>query len=417
MKRRIAVLTGGGDTCALNATISGISERANKYSWETYGVCNGYRGLMGKTGTESDLRSMDGISMIDLTGRDLSCIQYKGGSILGSSRDVPTDSKKYPYGIEKCLKVMEQLGIDCLVPIGGDDTNRAAQALCSHGARVVTVNKTMDNDIIGTDLCLGYPSAAFYATHFAGGLHSTLKTNGRDAVIYSFGRKAGWAPLASASWTDPNDPEKYPHVVFVPEMGKVSVNTILEAYDRLRRRHGYAELVISEGLQLTGLDEDEIRIKHPELVDPSGNVDLKALDVPLHVAELIRDHRGLTGQRREKEVIYREMDYVLRSGPPIPQDKRLAIMSGRRAADLIEAEKTGYMVNLKLDNGSYTVGEVPLNEVSGGRTLDRNMFDAHTLSPTREFIEYVKAFVPDPERYRPLDWKFEPIDMREAALH
>lgn len=398
----IGVLTGGGDTCSLNATIYGIVSAARKIGWKVYGIEKGCEGLIGKTG---DINDFTGVSIVNLTDVNLEGIQFTGGSALRCSRTNPDT----PERIRKCQKVIERYGINHLVLIGGDDTNKGALALYKSGISLNTVNKTMDNDIKGTLFCLGYPSAAYRATDYAGGLHSTLKTNNRDAVLYVFGRKSGWAPLATASWLDPKDAGKYPYIVFVPEMGEITEEKILELYDNAKREHGYVELAVSEGVNVKGIEDktsaralDELAKRHPEIVDEYGHVDLKALDTPGYIAELIRDHRGLTGRNRETLVMYRMLDYHLRSGHPTDIDRELAIAAGRHSVELLENGITGKMVNITEGNviEGYGVGDISLEEVSGGRVLEKKMFDSDTCTPTEDFIDYVRKFVPDAGKYR-----------------
>jgi len=393
----IGVLTGGGDTCSLNATIYGIVSAARKKGWKVYGVEKGYEGLIGK---KEDINDFTGVRIVNLTDVDLEGVQFTGGSVLKCSRTNPDT----PERIRKCQKVIERYGIKYLVPIGGDDTNKAALALYEKGIPLNTVNKTMDNDIKGTLFCLGYPSTAHRATDYAGGLHSTLKTNSRDAVLYVFGRKAGWAPLATASWLDPEDPGSYPHIVFVPEMGEITEEKIIELYDKVKREHGYVELAVSEGVRVKDIEDkiDELVKKYPEIVDQYGNVDFKALDTPSYIAESIRDHRGLTGRDRETMVMYRKLDYYLRSGQPTDIDRELAIAAGGHAVELLANGITGKMVNITEGNiiEGYGVGDISLEDVSGGRILEENMFDPNTCAPTKDFIDYVRKFVPDPRRYR-----------------
>lgn len=392
----IGILTGGGDTCALNATLYGIVSAARKKGWKVYGIEKGFEGLIDK----DDINYMSRVRIANLTNVNLEGIEFTGGSILKCSRTNPNTSER----IKQCQKVIERYGIDYLVIIGGDDTNKGALALYENGIPLNTVNKTMDNDVKGTLFSLGYPSAVYRATDYAGGLHSTLKTNDRDAVLYVFGRKAGWVPLATASWLDPKDPCSYPHIVFVPEMGDISEGKILDLYDKAKREHGYVELAVSEGVNIKGIENKtaEFVKKYPEIVDQYGNVDLKALDTPRYLAELIRNHLGLTGREREKLVMYRKLDYYLRSGQPTNIDRELAITAGRHVVELLVNGITGKMVNIIEGNiiEGYGVGDIELKEVSGGKILEENMFDSNTCTPTKDFIEYVKKFVPDPSRYR-----------------
>jgi len=405
----IVILTGGGDTCALNPTIYGAVSEARQRGWNVYGAAKGYSGLMGKT---ADLDDFSGVDIRKLTNAELDGIQYTGGSILRSSRTNPADPKKYPdgSGIAKCARVLEHYGIDFLVPIGGDDTMGTAAKLSEGPVNAVGVNKTMDNDVKGTYVCLGFPSTVHYATDFSGGLHSTLKTNGRDAVVYAFGRKAGWAPLATAAWIDPERPERYPHAVLVPELGELTEERIIEVFDRLKTRLGYAQLVVSEGVAIKGLADDPellVRTYGPEVLDDFGHANLKVVNVPLRVAEIVRDHLGLEGKvDRESNVLYRNCDYNMRSGPPTEVDRELAMAAGRHAVELLADGVEGRMVNITAHGdiaAGCGVGSVPFSEVSGGRTLDAGMYDPQIMLPTRQFTEYVAPFAPNPRGFRLFD--------------
>jgi len=396
---RVGVLTGGGDTQALNATIYGLVTGARELGWDVVGIEKGYDGLIGKTVKVDDFT---GVSIVNLTDVDLEKIPYIGGSILKSSRTNPDTPEK----IKKCASVIKKNSIDYLVPIGGDDTNKGALALYEAGFDLDTINKTMDNDIKGTLFCLGFPTAAARATMYAGSLPSTLYTNRRDGLFYVFGRKAGWAPLATASWEDPEDPDTHYHRVLVPEMGEITEDKIIGLYEDVKSRHGFAQLGISEGVKIKDImdREDQLKKRYPEIVDQYDHIDLKALNVPGYVAELIRDYRGLKGKDREKKVMFRRLDYFLRSGQPTDIDRELAIAAGRHAIELLADGITGRMVNITKDNviEGYGVGDISLKDVSGGRTLEESMFDSDTCTPTENFIEYVWNFVKhlNPERYR-----------------
>lgn len=401
-QKTVAILTGGGDTRSLNPTIAGCHYKARKHGLKVYGIFHGFGGLMGNT---SDINDLSGVEIVDLTHADLNGIELTGGSFLYSSRINPGSLEK----VEKCLSVIEKYGIDYLIAIGGDNTNEGAKAIYQAGGIINTIIKTMDNDVYGTDVCLGYPSAVWYATDFAGGYHSTLKTNSRDAVFNSFGREAGWAPLASASWLDPKDPDRYPHKVIPPEAGEVTKEEILRVYDEAKKRHRYVEFVISEGVKLRDINEekDELVKKYGRhILDDYENINYKVLDLPYVVAEWIRDHIGLKGKaKRESQVLYRRMDYILRSGPPTEIDRELAFAAGKHVIDLFADDITGRMVNIRKGNliAGYDVGDVSLEEVSGGRTLEEGMFDRETWGPTQMFIDYVRPFAPDPRNYRLFD--------------
>jgi 6-phosphofructokinase len=401
-QKTVVVLNSGGDSPSLNSTNVGVVYEARKFDWRVLGVRDGYRGLIGNTDKINDL---NGVDIVDLTHVDLSQIEYTGGTILGSSRtnpDTPDRKKKITY-------VMKRYGIDYIIGVGGEDTNAGALALYEAGVELNTVNKTIDNDITHTDFCLGYPSAAHRATTFGGGLLCTLRSHKKYAVIDSFGRDVGWPALASTSYFDLKDLGKYPHKVFPPEVGCISIEDILSVFDEVKREHGYGQLVIGEGLKLMELEhkKNELEKKHGQKVhDEFGHLDYGILGVANFVAEKIRDYLGLKGIKdRESHVKYLKMTYTLRGRPPTNIDRKLAKVAGAHAVDLLAEGTTGKMINITKGNlvAGYDVGDVPLEDVSGGRILEEGMFDRKNWGPTQKFIDYVKQFVPNPREYRLFD--------------
>ena len=185
---RIGILTSGGDCPGINATIRGVCKTAiNHYGMEVVGIHSGFQGLLTK-----DVESF--------TDKSLSGLLNQGGTMLGTSREKPfkkngviSDVNK-PALIEQNIK---ELGLDCVVCIGGNGTQKTAAKLAAMGLNIVSVPKTIDNDIWGTDFSFGFDSAVSIATDAIDRLHSTASSHKRVMVIEVMGHKAGWIALYS----------------------------------------------------------------------------------------------------------------------------------------------------------------------------------------------------------------------------
>ena len=185
--KRIGILTAGGDCPGINAAIRGVGKTAIvKYGMTVIGISDGYAGLIHKEYRE-------------LTESDLSGILTLGGTILGTSREKPFKGKKKDEFRKPLLirEHYEQMGLDCLVCIGGNGTMKTANMLSEEGLNVVGVPKTIDNDIWGTDMTFGFDSAVNIATEAIDRLHSTANSHKRIMVIEIMGHNAGWLALYS----------------------------------------------------------------------------------------------------------------------------------------------------------------------------------------------------------------------------
>ena len=185
---KIGILTSGGDCPGINATIRGVCKTAiNHYGMEVYGIHSGFRGLL-----DNDVEP--------LTERSLSGLLNLGGTILGTSREKPFKKRLSAASEDKpalMLKNIHDLGLDCIVCIGGNGTQKTAAKLAQAGVNVVSVPKTIDNDVWGTDVSFGFDSAVTIATDAIDRLHSTASSHQRVMVIEVMGHKAGWIALYS----------------------------------------------------------------------------------------------------------------------------------------------------------------------------------------------------------------------------
>lgn len=311
---RIGILTSGEDCPGINATIRGVCKPAmHHYGMEVLGIFNGFEGLMNK-----DVKILEESTMSGLL--------YSEGTILGTSREKPIKKR----GVEVLQhdpivlkKNIQDLGIECLICIGGNGTITIANKLQTLGVNIITLPKTIDNDIPGTDISFGFDSAVTIATEAIDRLHSTASSHKRVMVIEVMGDKAGWIALYAgmASGGD---------IILIPEIEydiKNIGNTIIE---RLKKGKPYSIVVVAEGI-------DKIGRKR----------------AASYIAEEIEYETGF----ETRETV---LGYVQRGGSPTPFDRNLATRMGGYAISMVVNKDYGKMVALK---GDEIVG-VPLNQIA-----------------------------------------------------
>lgn len=318
--QRIGILTAGGDCPGINAAIRGIGKTAIvKYGMKVTGISDGFSGLINKEYRE-------------LTENDLSGILTLGGTILGTSREKPFKPGKGKSEANKpgqIQKNYEQMGLDCLVCIGGNGTLKTAHLLSEQGLNIIGIPKTIDNDVWGTDLTFGFDSAVNIATEAIDRLHSTASSHRRIMVIELMGHNAGWIALYSglAGGGD---------VILIPEIEYNEEKIAKYLQKRVEGKKPYSIVVVAEG------------IKNP------------VKDMP--VAEyLSRRIAVMTGLETRETVL----GYIQRGGTPSPMDRVLATRYGAAAAELIAERNYGKMVALRNDK----IEPVSLAEVAGKTKL------------------------------------------------
>ena len=316
--QRIGILTAGGDCPGINAAIRGVGKTAIvKYGMNLVGISDGFTGMITKEYRE-------------LTEHDLSGILTVGGTILGTSREKPfKESGKGKNEIRKPILIKEhyeQMGLDCLVCIGGNGTIKTAQLLSQEGLNVIGIPKTIDNDVYGTDLTFGFDSAVNIATEAIDRLHSTANSHKRIMIIEVMGHNAGWLALYSgiAGGGD---------VILIPEMQYNDEKIAEYLIHRVNENKPYSIVVVAEG------------IRNPVKESCSA------------AQSLSKKINELTGLETRETVL----GYIQRGGTPSPMDRVLATRYGSAAADLIAARNYGKMVALK----NTDIIAVPLSEVSG----------------------------------------------------
>lgn len=316
--QRIGILTAGGDCPGINAAIRGVGKTAIvKYGMTVVGISDGFTGLINK-------------EYMELTEHNLSGILTVGGTILGTSREKPFKSSgKGKNEIKKPVLIKEhydQLGLDCLVCIGGNGTLKTAHLLAQDGLNVIGIPKTIDNDVWGTDLTFGFDSAVNIAVEAIDRLHSTANSHKRIMIIELMGHNAGWIALYSgiAGGGD---------VILIPEIQYDDKKVADYLLHRVSENKPYSIVVVAEG------------IRNPLKESCSA------------AQSLSKRINELTGLETRETVL----GYIQRGGTPSPMDRVLATRYGSAAADLIAARDFGKMVALK----NTEIISVPLSEVSG----------------------------------------------------
>ncbi len=314
-KKRVGILTAGGDCPGINAAIRGVGKTAIvKYGMEIVGISNGFSGLVDKDVIEMEEKALSGIITV-------------GGTILGTSRLKPfkPDAGESVADKPQIIKRnYEELGLDALVCIGGNGTQKTANLLAKEGLNVVGIPKTIDNDVWGTDVTFGFDSAVDIATEAIDRLHTTANSHKRVMVIELMGHHAGWITLYSgiAGGGD---------VILLPEL-EYDMDQVAECLmQRSRVGKPYSIVVVAEG------------IDRP-----------KKKSAARYIGNKIEKMTGL----ETRETI---LGYIQRGGTPSAQDRVLATRYGAHAADLIHRGEFGTMVSLKND----VITSVPLEEVGG----------------------------------------------------
>ena len=313
---RIGILTSGGDCPGINATIRGVCKTAiNYYGMEVVGIHSGFQGLLTKD-----------VELI--TDKSLSGLLNLGGTILGTSREKPfkkggvvAEDVNKPALIEHNIK---EIGLDCVVCIGGNGTQKTAAKLAAMGLNIVSVPKTIDNDIWGTDISFGFDSAVSIATDAIDRLHSTASSHKRVMVIEVMGHKAGWIALYSGMAGGGD-------VILLPEIPYDIKNIGEGILNRLRKGKPYSIVVVAEGIQTDG------RKRAAE-----------------YIAQEIEYETGI----ETRETV---LGYIQRGGSPTPFDRNLSTRMGGHATELIADGQFGRMIALKGDE----ISSLPLNEVAG----------------------------------------------------
>jgi len=332
--KRIGMLTSGGDCQALNAAMRGVVKTLanSKEDVEIYGFLDGYRGLI-----YGNFRM--------LTGKDFSGILTKGGTILGTSR-TPFKTIKDPdeNGLDK-VEAMKQnyykLQLDCLVILGGNGTHKTANLLREEGLNVVTLPKTIDNDLWGTDMTFGFQSAVDIATDAIDCIHTTAASHGRVFIVEVMGHKVGWLTL-NAGMAGGAD------IILIPEI-PYDINKVVDKIEE-RDRSGcrFTIIAVAEG----AISKEDAKLSKKEYKEKMKKYPYPS--VSYEVAAAIQEKTG-------REVRVTVPGHMQRGGSPCPYDRVFASRLGSEAGKLILEGQYGFMVGYK----NREIVRVPLEDVAG----------------------------------------------------
>ncbi len=357
---KIGILTGGGDVPGLNPCIKAVVNRAVAQGHEIVGVRRGWGGLLDFN--RDDPESFDK-NFIPLDNQVVRKIDRTGGTFLHTSRTHP--GKVRPSSVPEFLKDpehleaeaednrlrdftphvlanLEHLGIDRLIPIGGDDTLSYGERLHSEGFPVIAIPKTMDNDVYGTDYCIGFSTAVTRSVQFINQLRTSTGSHERIAVVELFGRNSGETSLIS-SYLAGVDRAIISEVPYDPE---ILAELILK--DKRTNPSNYAMVTISEGAHMVGgkvVEFGETDAYGHRKLGGIGEITGEAL-------------KKITGQN----IINQRVGYLMRSGAPDALDLMVAANYAHMAMDLIEDGVSGRMVALR--DGTYT--HIPMSTVATG---------------------------------------------------
>jgi 6-phosphofructokinase len=343
---RLAILTGGGDVPGLNPAIKTVVNRALDAGYEVLGIRRGWRGLLFYNPDDPATHEE---YMLPLDRKAVRTIDRSGGTFLHSSRTKPSSTKwqdapdflrpSGDYDPDEpqdltfhVLETLENLEVDVLMPIGGEDTLGYGARIHREGFPVVSIPKTMDNDVPGTDYCLGFSTAITRCVQYINQMRSSVGSHERIGVFELFGRHSGATALFS-TYLSGADRALIPEVPF--DMERVAE---LLVQDKAENPSSYALVIISEGAVEEG----------GEVVE-SGEADSFGHRKLGGIGQVVNQKlKALTGSN----TMYQQIGYLMRSGPPDALDLMVASNFGNLAMDLVEQGNFGNMVALK--DGCYT---------------------------------------------------------------
>jgi len=369
---KIGILTGGGDVPGLNPCIKTVVYRAIDEGHEVIGIRRGWRGLLYYNPDDPTSRAA---YTLPLNKQVVRTIDRTGGTFLHTSRTNPARTRvsQAPDFLRQegqaedevvdytphVLRALEHLGVNALIPIGGEDTLGYGARLHREGFPVVSIPKTMDNDVPGTDFCIGFSTAISRSVQYINQMRSAVGSHERIAVVELFGRHSGATSLFAA-YLASADRAIISEVPF-----SVEKLADLAMQDRERNPSHYAMVTISEGAQ-----EVEGEVIETGEADAFGHRKLGGIG--LYTAQRLSQITGI-------RPMFQQLGYLIRSGPPDVLDTMVACNYAHLAMDLVKEGKFGYMVALQEGRYTYVSADTPSQ---GARSLDVDAFyDAENYRP------------------------------------
>jgi 6-phosphofructokinase 1 len=349
MSKFVGILTSGGDNPGLNAAIRALGKAAiGCYGMEVIGFRDGFRGLMENRAVTLDSKMLSGILTL-------------GGTILGTSRDKPHKMIVGGKEMDMTQVIIENYNknhLDCLVCIGGGGTQKNAYRLMQHGLNIITLPKTIDNDVWGTDVTFGFDTALEIATEAIDRLHSTAQSHHRIIVVEIMGHRAGWLALG-AGLSGGAD------VILIPEIPYNTKNVAESIRNRSRTGKSFSIVAVAEGAlsksQREEMNELESKLKSAKDKDEKKQVKKLMEEIigmqSSHTLKLAQKLEELTGIEGRITIL----GHLQRGGTPSSADRLLATKLGTACASFIDQGKYGIMVA----SDGEGVKTLPLDEVAG----------------------------------------------------
>ena len=385
MAKTIGILTGGGDVPGLNPAIKAAALNALDKGYRILGIRRGWEGLLHYDFNEPSTHEY---YIKNLEFVDVRTIDRTGGTFLHTSRtnpqrvrakDAPDFLENSNFGKEiddkgtmdytdYVLKVLEELEIDALITIGGDDTLSFSARLDKEGFPVVGIPKTMDNDVFGTDYCIGFSTAVTRAVNLITDMRTSIGSHERIGIVELFGRNSGETSLITALLAQV-DRAVISEVPF--DINKLA-DFLMD--DRRRNPSNYSVMTVSEGAKYVG----------GEIVE-SGEADAFGHKKLGGIGQMISDDlKKITGVK----TMFQQLAYVIRSGPPDSLDRMVGMAYGTIAMNMIKENRTGVMAALK--DGRYTT--VPIESVISGKKFA----DVDSYYDKKNYLPKVKEFLGHP---------------------
>jgi 6-phosphofructokinase len=390
-KGTIGILTGGGDVPGLNPAIRALTVRALREGYRVLGLRHGWAGLV-ELQRDPEIPHAD--QAIDLSEEIVNRAGRTGGTFLHTSRTNPSKvsqaqlpahlKEKYPGEIvdvtPEIMANLDWLGVDTLIPIGGDDTLSYAVRLHKQGVRVIAIPKTMDNDVAGTDYCIGFSTCVTRTIEMTHALRTSAGSHERFLVIEVFGRYAGFTALLPTMAGAANRCVIPEHVFDVEQLCE------LLTADRYSNPSKYSVVLVSEGTRFKGMDQ---MVFEDQEVDAFGHKKLGGIGD--HVSRALRDLSPKFNNGRRINVINQRLGYLVRCGNPDAVDSIVPMAFGNLAMDLVLDGVSGRLVNIR--NGRYD--NVPLEVVaSRKKVVDvRKFYNTDRLRPIYERFETKPLFI------------------------
>jgi 6-phosphofructokinase 1 len=363
-QRTIAILTGGGDVPGLNPAIRSITIRALREGYRVIGIRRGWAGIVDYS-REAGADNTENVQ--ELSEAIVNRAARTGGTFLHTSRTrpshlprgrVPSHMDGYTQDTNdvtrEVLRNLEHLGVDVLVPIGGDDTLSYGKRLHDEGVHVVAIPKTMDNDVYGTDYCIGFSTCVTRTIELTHNLRTSAGSHERFLVIEVFGRYAGFTALlpTMAGAADR---------CLIPEYrADLEQLTELMVYDHNRNPSKYSVVLVSEGAELKS--EEGMSFEGEE-TDMFGHRKLGGIGDK--VADALKEHSAKYNNGRRIDVVSQRLGYLVRSGDPDALDSIVPMAFGNLALDLILKKEFGRLVSVH--KGFYD--SVPIQSVTSEKKI------------------------------------------------